>query len=159
MDDAGDLVVELTGDGTDTVYSTLASYTLTANVERGVINTGAAADLTGNALANTLTAGAGDNVLDGAGGNDTLTGGAGADTFVFGDASGQDVINDFSFSDGDIISLLANLNGSGIVDGASALAHLSDVSGNAVLDLDGGHKVTLIGVLSADFSASDFVFY
>ncbi|WP_434735567.1 calcium-binding protein [Candidatus Accumulibacter propinquus] len=48
--DGGDVVSEtnavLASGGTDTVYSTLAAYTLTANVENGRISTTAAANLT-----------------------------------------------------------------------------------------------------------------
>jgi Ca2+-binding RTX toxin-like protein len=89
VDDLGDLVIELAGEGTDTVSASV-NYTLTANVEN-LILTGGAATGTGNGLANTLTGNALGNRLDGGAGNDTLiggdgidilTGGAGADTFV-----------------------------------------------------------------------------
>jgi Ca2+-binding RTX toxin-like protein len=73
VDNAGDIVVEAAGGGTDTVYSTAAAYTLGAEVEYGRIVATGAANLTGNALANTLYAGAGDNVLNGAGGSDTVS--------------------------------------------------------------------------------------
>ena len=84
------------------VYSTLANYTLTANVERGTINTTAAANLTGNGWATSCMPAAGNNVLDGAGGIDLVsyasasagvtinlavagaqtTGGSGSDTLI-----------------------------------------------------------------------------
>jgi hypothetical protein len=59
--------------GTDTVYSTLAAYTLTANVENGRILATVAANLTGNTLNNVLYAGAGNNVLNGGSGTDTVS--------------------------------------------------------------------------------------
>jgi Ca2+-binding RTX toxin-like protein len=59
--------------GTDTVYSTLAAYTLTANVENGRILSTTAANLTGNTLNNVLYAGAGNNVLNGGSGTDTVS--------------------------------------------------------------------------------------
>jgi len=77
VDNAGDLVSESSADlaigGNDIVYSTLAAYTLTANVERLRLMLAGASNGTGNALDNTLYAGVGDNVLDGAGGNDTVS--------------------------------------------------------------------------------------
>jgi serralysin len=90
VDDAGDTVLELGGEGVDTVSTGLASYTLGANVEN-LVMTGSAASGTGNALNNVLTGNSGSNRLDGGAGNDTLrggdgvdflTGGAGADVFV-----------------------------------------------------------------------------
>ncbi|MBB3458979.1 Ca2+-binding RTX toxin-like protein [Rhizobium sp. BK313] len=72
VDDAGDVVVEATGGGTtDTVETTLAAYTLTANVEN-LTYTGAGAFAgTGNDLANRIEGGAGVDTLTGLGGNDT----------------------------------------------------------------------------------------
>jgi serralysin len=77
VDHAGDLVSEsnssLATGGNDIVYSYLAAYTLTANVERLRLMLAGASNATGNALDNTLYAGDGNNVLDGAGGNDTVS--------------------------------------------------------------------------------------
>jgi Ca2+-binding RTX toxin-like protein len=77
VDHAGDLVSESNGSlatgGNDIVYSYLAAYTLTANVERLRLMLAGASNGTGNALDNTLYAGDGNNVLDGAAGNDTVS--------------------------------------------------------------------------------------
>ncbi|RDE51726.1 MAG: calcium-binding protein, partial [Candidatus Accumulibacter meliphilus] len=106
VDNAGDLVIEtnalLASGGADTVYSSLAAYTLTANVETLRLVATGAADGTGNSLDNTLFASAGNNVLDGGAGLDTVsyalataavavnlasnaahaTGGSGSDTLI-----------------------------------------------------------------------------
>ncbi len=91
VDSTLDVVTELTGEGTDLVQSSAASYTLSANVENltltgsGLINgTGNILDniLIGNGVANTLVGDAGNDRLDGGLGNDTLKGGAGNDTYV-----------------------------------------------------------------------------
>src|SRR5262245_34637293 len=75
----GDLVVEYVGEGTDTVFSTLDDYTLTANVENLVLSTGT--NGTGNGLVNRITGNILGNILDGAGGADTMEGRQGNDTY------------------------------------------------------------------------------
>jgi Ca2+-binding RTX toxin-like protein len=96
-----DAVVEYTYGGIDTVkiqrVGNTEAYTLTANVENGLI-TGTetftlsgnelANQLTGNGAANTLYGMAENDVLDGGVGNDTMHGGSGNDTYYvdnFGD--------------------------------------------------------------------------
>lgn len=94
-----DVVSEALNGGTDTVYSSLAAYTLRSNVENGVIQGSVAGSLTGNGVANTLTGnavankldgGAGNDKLDGKAGNDTLIGGTGNDTLMGG--AGKDML-------------------------------------------------------------------
>ena len=91
VDNAGDNVVELTGEGTDLVYTTLASYTLGANVENLDYNsfTGNFAG-TGNTLDNDIFGGSGTDTLSGLDGNDELRGETGADTLLGGD--GDDLL-------------------------------------------------------------------
>ncbi|MES2942487.1 MAG: hypothetical protein V4772_06415 [Pseudomonadota bacterium] len=97
--------------------------------------------------------------LTGGAGTDILQGGRGADTFIFAAGSKRDVIDAFNVGQGDKISLQINLNGSGITDGASALARVSDISGNAVLNLGDGNTVILTGVLTADLDVGSFLFF
>jgi Ca2+-binding RTX toxin-like protein len=96
--------------------------------------------------------------LTGGAGNDGLSGGAGSDSFIFANSSGVDVIYDFSGAGGDKIQLIVGINGSGIVNGTTALASTADVGGNAVVDLGAGATITLVGVLKSSLSAGDFVF-
>jgi Ca2+-binding RTX toxin-like protein len=81
-------ITELAGGGTDGVRTTLASYTLGANVEN-LTGVATAQSLTGNGLNNLIVAGGADDALNGAAGDDTLDGGAGADTMAGG--AGNDV--------------------------------------------------------------------
>jgi serralysin len=83
--DALDIVVELAGEGIDSVMTSAAAYTLAANVESLFAMTSAGQSLTGNDLANSITGGGGNDILDGAGGADTLNGGAGSDIFYVGE--------------------------------------------------------------------------
>jgi Ca2+-binding RTX toxin-like protein len=91
VDDAGDVVNENSGEGTDTVRTTLASYALGANVENlrfiGVGNfTG-----TGNDLNNDMTGGGGNDTLSGGDGHDQLYGLGGDDSLYGG--LGHDLIS------------------------------------------------------------------
>ena len=69
VDDAGDVVTELADGGTDEVRTSLASYTLGANLE----------NLTGSVAGQTLTGNALNNRIDGGGGTDIMVGGLGND--------------------------------------------------------------------------------
>lgn len=92
IDDAGDVVVEAAGGGTDMVQSWV-SHALGANVERLKLFGTAAIDATGNELANVLMGNSDHNLLDGGLGADTLNGGGGGDTFRFSTALGPDNVD------------------------------------------------------------------
>jgi Ca2+-binding RTX toxin-like protein len=96
VDDLGDTVGENSGEGTDTVISTI-NWTLAADFER--LTLAGVTDLngTGNALANILTGNDGANVLDGGDGADQLFGGLGADDLVGG--AGGDLLDGGSGAD------------------------------------------------------------
>jgi Ca2+-binding RTX toxin-like protein len=96
VDSAKDVVVEALNSGRDIVFSTAASYTLGANVEVLVLNSGAQ-NGTGNALDNDLDGNAAANVLSGLGGNDTLDGNGGLDLLDGG--AGNDVLFDSGDAD------------------------------------------------------------
>jgi len=87
VDNAGDIVKELAGGGSDRVLTSV-SYTLTAGQEIESLSTTnnagtGAINLTGNAFAQTILGNAGANVIDGGAGNDILRGLGGADQFKF----------------------------------------------------------------------------
>ncbi len=83
VDNAGDIVTENLGEGTDTVQSGV-TYTLSDYVENLTLTGSAAINATGNAFDNILTGNSGVNTLTGGAGNDTLKGGAGADKMFGG---------------------------------------------------------------------------
>ncbi|WP_185993737.1 beta strand repeat-containing protein [Variovorax sp. KBS0712] len=102
VDAAGDVITELTNEGTDLVQSTV-TYTLGANVENLTLTGTSAIDGTGNTQDNAITGNAANNTLNGGAGNDTLNGGAGIDTLVGG------IGNDTYYVDnaGDVVTELA----------------------------------------------------
>jgi Ca2+-binding RTX toxin-like protein len=120
VDDGADQVVELSGEGTDTVRVGLPAYTLGANLENlAFTGTGAFAG-TGNGLSNAMSGGSGDDVLDGGALKDTLVGAAGDDRLIGGgDADrleggpGDDVYSVNSSGD-DVVETLAQSEGGGI---------------------------------------------
>lgn len=91
VDNVGDVVVELAGEGIDTVKSS-RTYALAANVEHLILTGTGAINGTGNSLDNSITGTAGANTLSGGAGSDVLTGGKGSDTYLFGRDSGADRI-------------------------------------------------------------------
>nr|WP_274706209.1 MULTISPECIES: M10 family metallopeptidase C-terminal domain-containing protein [unclassified Pseudomonas] len=174
VDSQSDIVTELAGEGRD-VVRTSVSYTLSANVEDGVLLGTGNLNFAGNALDNILTGNAGNNILDGYAGADTMIGGAGADTFRFsavsemGLGADRDLISDFSSMEGDKIDLRgfdANLMTNGInmftfignadFTGAGQLRFADHVlSGNVSGNVGADFEIQLVGV--NNFSASDLV--
>ncbi len=140
VDNAGDLVSESNADlatgGSDTVYSTLSAYTLTANVENLRLLATGTANGTGNSLNNTLYAGAGDNVLDG---------GAGIDTVSYTYATSGVIVNltallaqETDGSGRDTLHAVENLNGSSYDDILIGNALANVLNGGAGADYMNG---------------------
>jgi Ca2+-binding RTX toxin-like protein len=152
VDNAGDVVTELAGEGTDMVNSTLAAYTLGANVENlrftGVGNFSG----TGNALANSLIGAAGNDTLSGADGNDTLNGDAGNDTLnggtgndsLLGDA-GNDTLNGGDGND----TLNGGAGADSMAGGAGNDSYTVDNAGDVVLETAGNGTDTVNTTLLA----------
>ena len=132
VDNAGDIVTEAAGAGTDTVNASV-TYVLPANVEYLTLTGAAALDAAGNTLDNWLRGNTAINTLSGMDGHDTL----------WGDV-GNDVLN--------------GNNGNDLLQGASGNDTLTDTAGNNLLDggagtdtLTGGAaKETLIGGTGTD---------
>jgi Ca2+-binding RTX toxin-like protein len=128
VDDAGDTITEAAGSGTDTVRTTLASYSLGSDANAALENlifvgTGAFAG-TGNALANALTGASGDDLLYGGDGADTLTGNAGADILDGGSAIDRMIGglgDDFYFVDdaSDVVTEVAGQGSDTVTSSAS----------------------------------------
>ena len=94
VDTAGDVIVELVGGGTDTVFvNRTFSLAPTTYLENLTLTGTGAINGTGNSLANILIGNAASNRPDGAGGNDIIDGGAGADTMIGGTGNDTFVVD------------------------------------------------------------------
>ncbi len=91
VDSTGDTVSELSGQGTDTVRTSLTSYRLGDNVENLIYTGTSTFTGIGNSLNNVMTGGSGANTLDGGSGHDRLNGNGGNDTLIGG--AGNDVLS------------------------------------------------------------------
>jgi len=79
---ADDQAIELADEGTDTIETSLSTYTLGDHLENLTFIGSGKFTGTGNAAANILIGGSGADRLDGKGGADVMRGGAGNDTYV-----------------------------------------------------------------------------
>jgi len=138
--DSGDVVQELSGGGTDRVYSYLSNYTLANHVEEARIVSSGTADLTGNNLSNFIYAGKGNNFIHGGGDEDSVS-------YLYGATSGVTAklyvtsAQSTGGSGSDRLVSVENLYGSNYNDklyGTGATNFLRGHSGNDVLDGRGG---------------------
>ena len=145
VDEAGDILVEAAGGGTDTVRSSLASFTLANNLENLIYIGAGAIEATGNVEANVITGALDNDTLNGAAGNDTLNGGGGSDTLIgdigadrmFG-GEGGDVL-----SGGDGADTLTGGNGADILTGGASgdrfdFDTLGEITGDVITDFEAG---------------------
>jgi Ca2+-binding RTX toxin-like protein len=161
---SGDSIVELSGEGTDTVETGLAAYTLGNHLENLVSTSSQAFVGNGNALNNVITSGVGNDTLSGVGGADTLDagggddlvrGGAGVDVMTGG--TGVDTV-DYSLAAARVVARLdqgrATDDGDGATDTFSGFENLTGSafddtligsSGNNTLT-GGAGRDTLLGL-------------
>jgi Ca2+-binding RTX toxin-like protein len=134
VDDAADRADEGTGDGTDIVRSSAATFTIGLGIERlelvgGAvegIGAGGANELLGNALGNVLRGLLGADTLDGGTGADTMEGGIGDDVYVVDNAG--DLAAEAPESNGDDLAIFT---AGGLVLGAGIERLSMTVAGTA----------------------------
>jgi Ca2+-binding RTX toxin-like protein len=151
VDSADDLVVELSNEGYDTVYSTAGSYTMADNVEevdlvgtdaQTVVGNDSSNLINGSDAANLIIDGSGDDVIYGWGGNDAIKAGLGNDLVRAG--VGDDVV----FGDLDKGNTV-NFGGNDTIFGEAGNDTLAGGAGNDYLS-GGSDNDSLIGGIGDD---------
>ena len=136
VDNLGDVVVELAGQGWDLVKSSV-SYTLSANVEALYIQGSGNLTGPGNDFDNVLVGNSGNNVLVGGAGNDSLDGGVGADRLEGGSGNDSYVVD----HSGDVVIELVNQGW----DNVDAFISYSLGANVESLNLKGSGKINATG--------------
>lgn len=153
IDDAGDVVIENAGGGTDTVKSTI-SYVAGANIENVTLTGAAPLEAIGNGGNNVLTGNSGANRLAGGAGDDTYVVDA-ADTLVESAGEGIDTVQaSINWTLGDnlenlVLAGIGNVNGTGNafanrITGNAGNNWLEGAGGRDTLDGGAGND-TLVG--------------
>ncbi|RZJ24485.1 MAG: calcium-binding protein, partial [Brevundimonas sp.] len=128
VDDENDQIIELDGEGADTVRTSLNAYALGNHLENLTFTGVGGASLTGNGLDNELIGGTGADTLDGGAGADILHGGLGDDTYHLDDE------NDQLIDTGGIDTVVTTLN---FVIGSSGIENVRAATGAGAVDFEG----------------------
>jgi Ca2+-binding RTX toxin-like protein len=128
VDSTTDVITENSGQGTDTIQSSV-TYTIAslANIENLTLTGSSVIDGTGNTVNNSLTGNTANNTLNGGDGNDTLNGGAGNDSLIGGNG------NDFAYyysSTGSVTVNLATGTASDGLGGTDTLSQIENIQGS-----------------------------
>lgn len=124
--DAHDTIVELSGQGHDTVVTTRNSHVLAANVEDlSFAGSGGFVGI-GNGLDNVITGGADNDILTGGAGNDTLNGGGGLDIVVLSGAASDYTV---TYVSGTTWTITDNVGGRDGIDTVTGVERLAFGSG------------------------------
>ncbi|NOT13936.1 MAG: heme peroxidase [Methylococcaceae bacterium] len=166
--DGGETVTEAPGGGTDMVFSSAATFTISnANVENLTLTGNGNINGTGNNGANIITGNNGNNTLTGLGGVDTLFGGLGDDLLNGGAGNDFFVYNLALFGDDNIQAFDANAaGGQDLLDfrgSGLTLANIGITSNgiDTVVTVNGTETITLLGVTGVGANAintTDFIF-
>jgi Ca2+-binding RTX toxin-like protein len=162
VDNAGDVVNEAAGQGTDTVFASV-NYSLSAGQEIEFLRANAGAtglSLTGNEFANRLVGSAGNDTLNGGGGTDSLGGMGGNDIFRFLAGFGQDTITDLTAHAGAAGNKdLLDISSLGVTAGtfAASVKIAAGAGGTTMVSFGGStNSIRLLNEAPASINITDF---
>jgi Ca2+-binding RTX toxin-like protein len=149
VDNIGDVVVELAGEGSDAVYAS-ATYQLSGGADVELLGTtglapGQAITLFGNGFAQSIIGATGGDTLFGFGGNDSLVGNEGDDTLDGG--AGDDGLRGGAGADVFQFTAVSDSTGAGdnIFDFLTAVDKIDLSLIDANVNVEGNHAFTYIG--------------
>jgi serralysin len=142
VDNAADTIIEVAGQGTDNVRTSV-SYTLGTSVSVEVLQTTSASgataiNLTGNTIVNNLIGNAAGNLLDGKAGADTMQGMAGNDSYIVDNAG--DKIVETSGTD-TLVTSVSYVLGAGV---QVETMKTNNSNATTAINLTGNERVNLI---------------
>lgn len=144
-------IIELDGEGIDSVYSWAASTDLSDNVENlYLLGSGYKQNGAGNELDNIIKAKSGNNILRGGKGDDWITTGGGHDEVIFVKGDGHDVITDF-----DVNKDVLNIDGFN-PDTTFMMNYLYTQGDDVVLYLGEESIITFENMSVSDFGFKNF---
>ena len=139
VDNSGDAVTEIAGEGTDTVSSSIGFAAGSQDIENIILTGTRDANAYGNALANSLTGNSGNNLLNGGADADHMAGGLGNDTYIVDNSAdsvveqadgGTDLVQSYvTFTLGANVENLDLLGGKAVNGTGNGLANI--IHGNA----------------------------
>jgi len=153
VNNAADVVTEAANAGTDTIQTSVQTYSLAglANVENLTYTGNLGFSGTGNAAANILRGGVGNDTLDGGTGADTLVGGTGNDVYVV-DQAGDVVTENAAAGTDTIRTTLTTFSLANVVNienlsfvGAVAVTGIGDAANNVITGGSGNDNLTGAG--------------
>lgn len=155
VDDAGDTVVEASGQGNDKVYASVDYNAAGTSVENIFARSETGVHLTASDNATYILGGSGDDVLTGGQGNDRLSGGAGADHMAGGNGNdiyfvddAGDVVTEAAGAGNDKVYATADYNAAGssvetiVGRGTAGLVLTGGISAASIFGGDGNDVLT-----------------
>ncbi|MFD2058810.1 beta strand repeat-containing protein [Mesorhizobium calcicola] len=140
VDNAGDLVIETIGQGTDNVQAYVSFNLSGQELENLQLRSSGSINGTGNSIANIINGNSGNNIIDGLGGADTMSGAQGNDTYYV-DNVGDHVIDVIGQGIDNVQAYVSfNLSGQELENLQLRSAASINGTGNSIANVIGGNS-------------------